>query len=519
MNRKIYSLAPLILAAGMLAVVFVLLAAFASAPASVQAGDINLRCDFLSITVTAAGLGVTPGVSDTLPGSNADRVVYFANHQTGTITLTVVLTDLHPEGDPCYLWAAPAWGIPDIRGYTATQGASTVVIIYSVAPDQTSATVVLTSSQYITGSLYATYSQGKILTFTRDITGPVVSNHSITTTAPHLWPVGTTLYYTNTGESAEAFWLNGESQDHDVGLQRTSFTPVTLCEGFSPPGPQFGQRWSARYWLCGLPASGVLTATSYDYVGNFTLVVFEYTIDKDPPSSTVTTTVQVSYGKAPIPLQWSAEDRGSGVKEVKIYARSGPSWGTPITTTSMPSGTFSFIPPTVYLTGPITYEFASAAVDRLGNTEPLPLGADAHVVVHPARLYLPLVLRNWVWWYQYDPYEPNDTPPGYGPLTSGQVITAYIWDSTDRDDYYWFQPSSNSMASISLTNIPSNCDFDLYVYIYSAGGYQLVARSNKTGNVDESASFSVTAGTKYYIRVYPYRGSSSQQPYQLTVRW
>jgi hypothetical protein len=394
MNRKILSLIPLILATGILAGVFVLLTAFAPAPVPAQAVDINPRCDFLTITVTAAGLGVTPGISDTLPGGSADRVVYFANHQTGTMTLTVVLTDLH-SSDPCYLWAAPAWGITSIREYTATQGSPGVVITYSVAPQQSSATVVLTSSQYITGSLYATLFQEKILTFTRDITGPVVSNLSITTTARHLWPVSTTLYYTQASSSGESFQIKGSSSEPsgEAGLWKTTFVAADLGCGGIQPGVSYRQDWLATYSLCNLPGPGVLTATSYDYVGNFTPVTFAYQIDGQPPSSTVTTTVQVSYGKVPIPLRWSAEDSGSGVKEVQIYARSGGQWGSPVFTTTSPD--VSFVPPIVYLTGPITYEFASAAVDHLGNTEPLSSVADARVAVHPARLYLPLVLRNW----------------------------------------------------------------------------------------------------------------------------
>jgi hypothetical protein len=220
------------------------------------------------------------------------------------------------------------------------------------------------------------------------------------------------------------------------------------------------------------------------------------------PTQIATTTFAVS---------WSAEDNlsgPSGTYSVYYWEDSG-AWQTwiPMTTTTQAtfvSGTLGH-----------TYVFSVTTADRAGNVGQ----GSATTKVAMWRVYIPLVLRNWVWWYQYDPYEPNDTPPGYGPLTSGQVITAYIWDSTDRDDYYWFQPSSSSRASISLTSIPSGCDFDLYVYIYSAGGYQLVAWSNKTGNVDESVSFSVTGNTKYYIRVYPYRGSSSQQPYRLTVQW
>ncbi|MCX7855521.1 MAG: PPC domain-containing protein, partial [Anaerolineae bacterium] len=117
-------------------------------------------------------------------------------------------------------------------------------------------------------------------------------------------------------------------------------------------------------------------------------------------------------------------------------------------------------------------------------------------------------------------YEPNDSPAqAYGPLSSGQVITAYIWDATDRDDYYWIQPSQSTPVTVTLTNIPANCDFDLYVYYYDQGRYQQVAYSNKSGNADEGVTFNATANTKYYIRVYPYQGSSNTQGYRLFVRW
>jgi hypothetical protein len=220
------------------------------------------------------------------------------------------------------------------------------------------------------------------------------------------------------------------------------------------------------------------------------------------PTQIATTTFAVS---------WSAEDNLSGPSGTYsvYYREDSGAWQVWLASTTLTQATF------VSGTLEHTYVFSVTTADRAGNVGQ----GSATTKVAKWRVYIPLVLRNWVWWYQYDPYEPNDTPPGYGPLTSGQVITAYIWDSTDRDDYYWFQPSSSSTASISLTSIPSGCDFDLYVYIYSAGGYQLVAWSNKTGNVDESVSFSVTGNTKYYIRVYPYRGSSSQQPYRLTVQW
>jgi len=233
------------------------------------------------------------------------------------------------------------------------------------------------------------------------------------------------------------------------------------------------------------------------------------TPDLTAPRVVVTAPTQIAT--TPFTVSWSAEDDLSGPSGTYsvYYREDSGAWQVWLASTTLTQATF------VSGTLEHTYVFSVTTADGVGNVGQ----GSATTKVAKWRVYIPLVLRNWVWWYQYDPYEPNDTPPGYGPLTSGQVITAYIWDSTDRDDYYWFQPSSSSTASISLTSIPSGCDFDLYVYIYSTGGYQLVAWSNKTGNVDESVSFSVTGNTKYYIRVYPYRGSSSQQPYRLTVQW
>ncbi len=221
------------------------------------------------------------------------------------------------------------------------------------------------------------------------------------------------------------------------------------------------------------------------------------TPDLHPPTVVVTAPAQIATGT--FTVSWAASDNLSGPSGTYsvYYREDNGAWQVWLASTTLTQATF------VSGTLEHTYVFSVTTTDGVGN-----VGQDsATTKVAKWRVYIPLVLRNWVWWYQYDPYEPNDTPPGYGPLTSGQTIQAYIWDPTDRDDYYWFQPSSNATASISLTNIPSNCDFDLYVYIYSAGGYQLVAGSNKTGNVDESVSFSVTAGTRYYIRVYPYEGA------------
>ena len=117
-----------------------------------------------------------------------------------------------------------------------------------------------------------------------------------------------------------------------------------------------------------------------------------------------------------------------------------------------------------------------------------------------------------------DLYEPNDIPAqAYGPLVPGQIYAAYIWNETDIDDYYYFVPSILYTASVSLSHIPVNCDYDLYVYYFDGDVYQPVARSVQSGSVNESVIFVAVAGQTYYIRVSRYEGFSNLQPYHLTV--
>ncbi len=133
-------------------------------------------------------------------------------------------------------------------------------------------------------------------------------------------------------------------------------------------------------------------------------------------------------------------------------------------------------------------------------------------------LYLPVIARNMAPPPPHDSYEPNDTPSqAFGPLESGRVYKSYIWDDDDQDDYYYFVPASTAVVSVTLTNIPVGCDYDLYVYYESGGKYLIQAISNRGGNNDEFVTFTPVAGRSYYIRVYRYAGSDSENPYHLSV--
>lgn len=133
-------------------------------------------------------------------------------------------------------------------------------------------------------------------------------------------------------------------------------------------------------------------------------------------------------------------------------------------------------------------------------------------------IYLPLIMRQWVWWYQYDIYEPNNTrQQAYGPLVSNQVYEAYIWDELDKSDYYSITATSSNTIIVDLWNIPDGCDYDLYLYDTPTGPAP-IASSNQYGSVDEHISYpSPTVGTIYYIRVYAYSDFNNQQPYRLKV--
>jgi hypothetical protein len=69
-----------------------------------------------------------------------------------------------------------------------------------------------------------------------------------------------------------------------------------------------------------------------------------------------------------------------------------------------------------------------------------------------------------------------------------------------------------------LTGIPQGADYDLYVYYSNgAGNPVFVTRSVNTGNKDEEIRFVPVSGRKYWVRVYPFKGSSNTHPYYLTV--
>ncbi len=394
-------------------------------PMSVSADSlpqtVEFGCHIETIQVTAE-LGVTPGVSDTHPGSDLDRNVYFANVQSGVITLTVTLAPPISE-TTCAIQGSPAFSRTTAHTRTAIMPVTTTVLTYPLGSHHgVTATLLLSSSQESsTGTVTFPTSERVTLTFTQDIAGPLVDSLALTTTEEYLYPSATTLYYTDTNNSPGVFAINGRSTDTVSGLSHTYFSSADMdsqgdiCGDPSPAASALNE-WSVEYCLRGLPEPGWLTATSFDRVGNVTPVTFTYTSDSAVPDSLVSTTVTESIGAAAIRLDWHAQDVGCGVETVALYYRIVPeqSW-THSETGTGPDGTFTFTPSTFALTGSLDYEFTSVAADHLGNTEHLPGAADTTVTVHPVRIYLPLVIRN------------------YPPQPDGRVIIedgiSYVYDT------------------------------------------------------------------------------------------
>jgi hypothetical protein len=120
--------------------------------------------------------------------------------------------------------------------------------------------------------------------------------------------------------------------------------------------------------------------------------------DMTSPASSITAPHE-AFGRLPIKVVWSASDTGSGVAAISLYYRQVPTTTWTLETITQAAGAFTgeftFVPPTVLVNAPITYELASQAVDRVGNMEQQHIGPDVSVKVWSSRLYLPMILRDY----------------------------------------------------------------------------------------------------------------------------
>ncbi len=109
-----------------------------------------------------------------------------------------------------------------------------------------------------------------------------------------------------------------------------------------------------------------------------------------------------------------------------------------------------------------------------------------------------------------DQYEPNDSIAQATEGVQGKVVSATI-NSTSDVDYYRFEVVDHEPLSILLYNIPTGCDYDLYLFNYDQSQWYT---DFKDGSAQETFYFSLEDLGTYYVAVASNSGSSSS-PYSL----
>jgi hypothetical protein len=245
--------------------------------------------------------------------------------------------------------------------------------------------------------------------------------------------------------------------------------------------------------------------------------------DEQAPRSSVTTTVtQPVRGQAPIWLNWTAQDTGSGVYSITLlYKKDTSSWQPYADSLAQGvlSGSFVFTPPQSPQTR-VLYSFASVARDHLGHAEIPPTPPDAQVEFWPERfkIYLPLTLKNF-WPCVSVDTEPNDdfdraqiialSPTGGLDVRHGAASGNFC--ASDLDDYYVIA-TTGQVLSITLS-VPAGLDLDMI-------GYDRTRQPifTSTTSSDEHVYTLLPPG-QYYIRVHRAGAINAAYatPYSLSV--
>ncbi len=109
-----------------------------------------------------------------------------------------------------------------------------------------------------------------------------------------------------------------------------------------------------------------------------------------------------------------------------------------------------------------------------------------------------------------DPYEPNNSKSAAKVINTNADIYATISSSTDKDWYKFTTTAAAPKIKVTLGNLP----FDYDVKLYNSSN-TLLATGQNSGTTSESIIYNAAAAATYYIKVYPYSGSSTTACYLL----
>ena len=113
--------------------------------------------------------------------------------------------------------------------------------------------------------------------------------------------------------------------------------------------------------------------------------------------------------------------------------------------------------------------------------------------------------------------EPNDSVIlANGPLVSGLTYFGTFPFGDGENDYFFIDMPTAGKIDISLQKIPAGHNYDL-VLRDNSPGWPLVGYSGENSNSDEYISTNTLPKGRYYIQVFNRWGTSSNQPYELTV--
>jgi uncharacterized delta-60 repeat protein len=295
----------------------------------------------------------------------------------------------------------------------------------------------------------------------------------------------------------------GQEDDYAVSIRQTSDGGYVVAGGTE----SFGAG-SYDFWVLKLGGDGTIPGCA--------LMATSSAIIEDTGVEGVDSTAKVSTSYATIKNTYVAPANSWASVSPQCYHESTPTLtstptptSTPTTTptctdtptatptpTDTPTATSTpMITPTATLTPtPTSTPTATPTPSRTPTSTP----TDTPTPLYGSRVFLPLILKDYP---PCDPYEPNNSLPGWGPLVSGHNYQAKLcWG--DDEDWYHFTITSLDNIVIHL-DVPATVDYHMWLY-HESDTINPVGSSASIGKgVDEHIVYAPTKMGTYYIRIRP----------------
>ena len=144
------------------------------------------------------------------------------------------------------------------------------------------------------------------------------------------------------------------------------------------------------------------------------------------------------------------------------------------------------------------------------------LTATTYVTVANSDIFLPALVKGYA--CSPDAYEPNDTADEAYVLEDNASLWGNFCAADTKDEFQFHIGGTATTIAINLTQVPAECDYDLYLYRLP-DATNPVDQSSASGNASESINYEPTQAGDYLVYVYAAvkGGSAGTSPYQLSV--